>query len=75
VAWWWITYGDVVRYAYLSASEAVICLIGNSDTCSLARSLCRTSHPAPDITYWWGTFWIGVSIASAGLTAIAGKSA
>ncbi|MBI5132725.1 MAG: hypothetical protein HZA66_25070 [Rhodopseudomonas palustris] len=68
VAWWWLTYGDVVQYTYLSAPEAAACLVGRSGVCDLARSLCRGSHPAAIVAYWWGTFWIGIGFASAGLT-------
>lgn len=71
LAWWWETYKEVVQYAYLSVPEAAGCLVGNSDTCRLARALCRASHPATVIAYWWGTFWIGVGIASASLTVAA----
>jgi hypothetical protein len=67
VAWWWLTYRDVVEYSYLSAREASGCLIGRSDLCDLARALCRGTHPAIVIGYWWGTFWIGVGIVSASL--------
>jgi hypothetical protein len=68
VGWWWLTYADVIQYAYLSAPEAAACLVGRSDTCDLARALCRGSHPAAGLGYWWGTFWIGFGLASASLT-------
>ncbi|MCG6203457.1 hypothetical protein LPW26_02290 [Rhodopseudomonas sp. HC1] len=68
VAWWWLTYADVVQYTYLSAPEAAACLVGRSGICDLARALCRGSHPAAIVAYWWGTFWIGVGVASAGLS-------
>jgi hypothetical protein len=29
--WWWITYGEVVKYGYLSWREAGHCLVWNSD--------------------------------------------
>jgi hypothetical protein len=64
VVWWWATYRDVVGYAYLSAREAGLCLIGRSDICDLARALCRGAHPAIALGYWWGTFWIGIAITS-----------
>jgi hypothetical protein len=68
VIWWWITYQDVIQYAYLSPAEAGLCLFGRSDICDLARSLCRGAHPVSIAGYWWGTFWIGVVIASASMT-------
>lgn len=67
VLWWWITYRDVVGYAYLSTREAGFCLVGRSDLCDLARALCGGTHPAIALGYWWGTFWIGVAIASLSL--------
>jgi hypothetical protein len=67
VAWWWITYRDVIAYAYLSTGEAGLCLVGRSAICDLARALCAGAHPIVITSYWWGTFWIGVVIASASL--------
>jgi hypothetical protein len=75
VSWWWITYGEVVQYAYLSPPEAAACLVGRSDICDLARAMCRGAHPAAVVAYWWGTFWIGVGIASASLTIASRKPA
>jgi hypothetical protein len=66
--WWWLTYRDVIHYAYLSAREAGICLVGRSDICELARSLCNGAHPDTVAKYWWGTFWIGFVFVSASLT-------
>jgi hypothetical protein len=68
VVWWWVTYQDVIHYAYLSPAEAGLCLFGRSDICDLARSLCRGAHPVSIAGYWWGTFWIGVVVASASMT-------
>ena len=68
VIWWWLTYRDVIQYAYLSAREASVCLVGRSDICELARSLCNGAHPATFAKYWWGTFWIGFVFASISLT-------
>ncbi|MCC8953598.1 hypothetical protein H8B02_09075 [Bradyrhizobium sp. Pear77] len=67
IVWWWITYQEVILYAYLSIPEAGRCLVGRSDICDLARSLCRGAHPVSIINYWWGTFWIGAILASASL--------
>lgn len=67
VAWWWLTYQDVIQYAYLSTREASLCLFGRSTICDLARSLCRGAHPAVIIGYWWGTFWVGAIVVSASL--------
>jgi hypothetical protein len=67
IVWWWLTYREVIHYAYLSAREASICLVGRSDICELARSLCNGAHPVALAKYWWGTFWIGFVFASASL--------
>ena len=68
-AWWWITYGDVIRYNYISAQEAGACLIGDSEICRLARSLCRGAHPVSTAAYIAATFWIGLGVVSASLMA------
>jgi len=67
VGWWWSTYGDVIHYNYISASEASVCLFGDSDICRLARALCRGVHPAVVIAYSAATLWIGVGALSASL--------
>ena len=68
-AWWWITYGDVIRYNYISVSEAGVCLLGDSEICRLARALCRGAHPVTIAAYRAATFWIGVAALSASLLA------
>ena len=69
IVWWWITYGDVIRYNYISASEAGVCLLGDSEICRLARALCRGAHPVAIAAYRAATFWIGVAALSASLLA------
>ncbi len=65
--WWWITYGQVIQYDYISAGEAGLCLVGDSEICRLARSLCRGAHPSEAIAYRAAAFWIGVASVSASL--------
>lgn len=72
--WWWITYGDVIRYDYISAQEAGACLLGDSDICRLARALCRGAHPVSVVAYRAAAFWIGLAALSASLVA-PGRSA
>ena len=67
IAWWWITFGEVVRFGYLSWPEAGGCLVQNSDICSLAKALCLGSHPRFLIAYWASVFWLGVIVLSASL--------
>ncbi len=67
VGWWWLTFRDVIAYDYLPARDAAACLFGRSAVCDLARSLCRGAHPLSIASYWWGSFWIGLIIASTSL--------
>jgi hypothetical protein len=67
IAWWWITYEDVIRYAYISPGEAGVCLVGDSDICRLARALCRGAHPLTLINYRATAFWVGVVTLSSSL--------
>lgn len=66
-AWWWLTYGEVIRYNYIGAQEAAFCLTGNSEICRLARALCRGAHPTTFAAYRAGLLWAGflaVSLAA-----------
>jgi hypothetical protein len=67
LAWWWLTYGDVVKYDYLSWREAVNCLAWHSDVCSLATALCLGSHPRVLVNYWSSALWVGLIALSASL--------
>ena len=66
-AWWWITYGDVIRFDYISPGEASVCLVGDSEICRLARALCRGAHPATIVAYRAAAFWAGMAALSASL--------
>jgi len=65
--WWWVTYSDVIRYNYISASEASLCLVGDSAICHLARTLCRSAHPIAVTAYRAATIWVGLASLSASL--------
>jgi len=65
--WWWTTFGDVVRYGYLSWGEAGRCLVHDSDICALAKALCLGSHPRTLVAYWTSAFWIGLGVLSLSL--------
>ena len=67
--WWWTTFGDVVRYGYLSWREAGQCLVRDSDICALAKVLCLGAHPRIVIAYWASAFWIGLGVLSLSLLA------
>ena len=74
LGWWWITYGEVVKYGYLSWREASHCLVLSSDTCSLATALCLGSHPRVLVSYWSSALWLGLIAVSASLL-LAGHAA
>ena len=65
--WWWTTFGDVVRYGYLSWREAGQCLVRDSDICALAKVLCLGAHPRIVTAYWTSAFWIGLGVLSLSL--------
>ncbi len=67
LVWWWATFGEVVRYGYLSWSEAGRCLVRDSDICALAKVLCLGSHPRSLIAYWTSAFWLGFGVLSLSL--------
>jgi hypothetical protein len=67
VVWWWITFGQVTAYGYLSWREAGGCLVRNSEICRLATALCLGAHPRFLIIYWASVFWLGVIVLSASL--------
>ena len=69
VGWWWATYATAISYDYISAGQASLCLLGSSDICSLARSLCSSEHPFIGIAYWSASFWIAVASLSGSLVA------
>ena len=75
LVWWWLTYSDVIRYAYISAGEAGACLVGDSDICRLARALCRGAHPLTLINYRAAMFWVGVAALSSSLMTMGRRGA
>ena len=72
--WWRITYGDVIRYDYISAQQADACLLGDSDICRLARALCRGAHPISVVAYRAAAFWISLAALSASLVWLRGAA-
>jgi len=65
--WWWVTYSDVIQYNYISVREASLCLVGDSEICQLARTLCRGAHPIALAAYRAATIWVGLAALSASL--------
>jgi hypothetical protein len=67
VIWWWETYREVIGYAYISKTQAGICLISDRAICTLARALCRNAHPLALIDYPPAVLWLGTLLFSGGL--------
>jgi hypothetical protein len=67
LAWWWLTYREVVGYGYLRASEAGYCLVGETDICALARALCRGTHPLDIVDYSSIGLWLAFLVLCVGL--------
>ena len=70
LGWWWITYSNVIGYAYIDLREAGTCLVGDSDICRLARALCRGVHPTAFAAYRSAIFWLGLILALSGVLAL-----
>lgn len=69
LVWWWLTYSNVVGYAYIDLREAGTCLVGDSDVCRLARALCRGAHPVTIAGYRSAIFWLGMVLLLSGVVA------
>jgi hypothetical protein len=67
VAWWWLTYRDVVGYTFIPASEAGYCLVGETKLCAQARTLCRQEHPLDILDYSSIGLWVGFAALCVGL--------
>jgi hypothetical protein len=67
VAWWWLTYRDVIGYGYLPPSQAGYCLVGETDACALARDLYRAAHPLDLREYSSIGLWLAFLVLCTGL--------
>jgi hypothetical protein len=67
VGWWWLVYRPVVLSALLSPAQALPCLIGRSDICTLAQALCKADHLFGIRHYYAIVPWIGIVLLSGGL--------
>ena len=72
--WWWWTFDVVVGNGYMPWSEAVVCLVRDSDICALAKALCLGSHPRAFVSYQATAFWIGAALLSTSLWANAWRN-
>ena len=69
VAWWWITYGEVIGCRRFALARGRREFGQNSDICSFAKALCFSSHLRVLLAYWASVFWLGVIVLSASLLA------
>jgi hypothetical protein len=67
IGWWWLVYQPVVLSALLSPAQALPCLVGSSDICTLAQALCKASHPFGIRHYYAAISWISFGLLSGGL--------
>jgi len=67
IAWWWLTYNDVVLFDYIGLPQATSCLFADTDMCRLARAICFGAHPREILTYQTSLLWAGAAVLSAGL--------
>ncbi|GLR54484.1 hypothetical protein KYK30_06945 [Shinella yambaruensis] len=66
VGWWWLIFSKVVENDYLTVRQAVTCLAGASDLCTLAQALCTNDHLYGIRWYAPEAFWAAASILVAG---------
>lgn len=67
LVWWWLSYEEVYRYDYLSLRQAGLCLLGDSEICRLATSLCRGRHASLVTPYSSATLWLALGCLCASL--------
>jgi hypothetical protein len=67
VAWWWLTYRAAIGYGCIPAPEAGYCLVGETDTCVLARALCLGTHRLDIEDYSSIGLWFGFLVLCVGL--------
>ena len=65
LAWWGVVFVNVAANTSLSIPAALPCLVNTSDLCSLAMSLCGSSHWLGITRYWEGVFWAGAVLTVA----------
>ena len=67
LGWWWLSYGEVYRYDYLSLSQAGRCFVGESEICRLATTLCRGRHTGLVAPYSSTVLWLALGLLCASL--------
>ena len=64
--WWWLIFSKVVENDYLSVGQAVTCIAGATDLCSLAQALCSNDHLYGIRWYAPEAFWAAIAVLVAG---------
>jgi|HubBroStandDraft_5_1064220.scaffolds.fasta_scaffold102970_3 hypothetical protein len=66
-AWWAVLFPSVVANTGLTFSEAMPCVISNSQLCKLESALCGARHLFGITSYSPALFWCGAALLSGGL--------
>lgn len=66
LGWWWLIFSKVVENDYLSVGQAVTCIAGATDLCSLAQALCSNDHLYGIRWYAPEAFWAAIAVLVAG---------
>jgi hypothetical protein len=67
LGWWWLIFSKVVENDYLTVGQAVTCIAGATDLCSLAQALCTNDHLYGIRWYAPEAFWAAAAILLAGV--------
>ena len=67
LGWWWLIFSKVVENDYLTVGQAVTCIAGATDLCSLAQALCTNDHLYGIRWYAPEAFWAAAAILVAGV--------
>lgn len=66
LGWWWLIFSQVVKNEYLTFGQAVTCIAGATDLCSLAQALCSNDHLYGIRWYAPEAFWAAAAVLAAG---------
>ncbi len=65
--WWWLIFSKVVENDYLTVGQAITCIAGATDLCTLAQSLCTDDHLYGIRWYAPEAFWAAAAILFVGV--------
>src|SRR4051812_11131567 len=66
LCWWWLIFGQVIEYNYMTLPQAVGCIGQSNSICELAMSLCGAQHAFGFARYSPILFWIATALALGG---------